>query len=136
MAIDINSFAQGAVAERLDAEFDKVLKNMADPNTDPKAKRTITITLSITGDTKREIWDCSVKATSKLAPAHEVGSRIIVGRDREGNIVGQELVSGVKGQMFIDTEGDISNDVGEKIEDAAPQETTSGVVDFRQQKTN
>ncbi len=36
-------------------------------------------------------------------------------RDENGQIVGQELASGVKGQYYIDLEGDVANDVGEKV---------------------
>ncbi|EJR24606.1 hypothetical protein [Bacillus cereus] len=135
MTIDLNSFADGAVAERFDAEFERVLENMSDPNTDPKKPRTITLTLSITGDKKREVWDCQVQAKSKLAPTIEVGSKILMGRDNSGQIVGQELASGVKGQYYIDTEGDVANDIGEKVK---PEEasTENGVVDFRKTKTN
>ncbi|WP_426952816.1 replication terminator protein [Bacillus mycoides] len=135
MTIDLNSFADGAVAERFDAEFERVLENMSDPNTDPKKPRTITLTLSITGDKKREVWDCQVQAKSKLAPTIEVGSKILMGRDHSGQIVGQELSSGVKGQYYIDTEGDVANDVGEKVE-TEEVSTENAVVDFRKQKTN
>ncbi|MEB4819662.1 replication terminator protein [Bacillus thuringiensis] len=113
--IDLNSFANGAVAERFDEEFERVLENMSDLNTDPKKPRTITLTLTITGDKKREVWDCQVQAKSKLAPTIEVGSKILMERDENGQIVGQELASGVKGQYYIDLEGDVANDVGEKV---------------------
>nr|WP_240522302.1 replication terminator protein [Bacillus thuringiensis] len=113
--IDLNSFANGAVAERFDEEFERVLENMSDLNTDPKKPRTITLTLTITGDKKREVWDCQVQAKSKLAPTIEVGSKILMERDENGQIVGQELASGVKGQYYIDFEGDVANDVGEKV---------------------
>ncbi|MEC5241172.1 replication terminator protein [Bacillus mycoides] len=135
MTIDLNSFADGAVAERFDAEFERVLENMSDPNTDPKKPRTITLTLSITGDKKREVWDCQVQAKSKLAPTIEVGSKILMGRDHSGQIVGQELSSGVKGQYYIDTEGDVANDIGEKVK-TEEASTENGVVDFRKTKTN
>ncbi|AFQ19890.1 MULTISPECIES: hypothetical protein [Bacillus cereus group] len=115
MPIDLNSFANGAVAERFDEEFERVLENMSDLNTDPKKPRTITLTLTITGDKKREVWDCQVQAKSKLAPTIEVGSKILMERDENGQIVGQELASGVKGQYYIDLEGDVANDVGEKV---------------------
>ncbi|MDA2559877.1 replication terminator protein [Bacillus cereus] len=135
MAIDLNSFADGAVAERFDAEFERVLENMADPNTDPKKPRTITLTLSITGDKKREVWDCQVQAKSKLAPTIEVGSKILMGRDHDGQVVGQELASGIKGQYYMDMEGDVANDVGEKVK-TEELPTENGVVDFRKTKTN
>lgn len=140
MNIDLNSLAEGAVAEKLDAEFRKVLKNMVDPNTDPTKARSITVTLTFKGNKKRELWDCSVKAVSKLAPSKDVDSTFIVGRGENGVVIGRELSSGVPGQMYIDREGDVATDVGEKVaaeeQLTPPVPTERAVVDFRKQKTN
>jgi len=97
--IDLNSFANGALAEQFNSEFQKVMENMSDINTDPKKVRKIVLTLSITGNDKRDVCACKVQTKSTLVPADEVESR-------------KELLSGVKGQMFISAEGEILNDVG------------------------
>ncbi|PGO44761.1 replication terminator protein [Bacillus thuringiensis] len=141
MNIDLNSLAEGAVAEKLDVEFQKLLKNMVDPNTDPTKSRSITLTLTFKGNKKRELWDCAVKAVSKLAPSKDVDSTFIVARGENGVVVGRELSSGVPGQMYIDREGDVATDIGEKIPVEEQQTTNSTptekhVVDFRKQKTN
>ncbi|PFC85140.1 replication terminator protein [Bacillus anthracis] len=140
MNIDLNSLADGAVAEKVDAEFQRVLKNMADPNTDPTKARSITITLTFKGNKKREIWDCTSKVSSKLVAVKEVESTFIIGRDHEGGVVGRELSSGVPGQMYIDREGDVATDIGEKVtveeQSATTAPTERAVVDFRKQKTN
>jgi len=138
--IDLNNLAEGALAEKVDAEFRKVLENMRDPNTDPTKARSITITLSFKGTKKRELWENTVKVTSKLVPAKEVETTFIVGRAEGGGIIGCELSSGVPGQMYIDRDGDVATDVGEKVvAEEQPTETApveKSVVDFRKQKTN
>lgn len=141
MNIDLNSLAEGAVAEKLDAEFQNVLKNMVDPNTDPTKARSITLTLTFKGNKNRELWECAVKAVSKLAPSKDVDSTFIVGRGENGAVIGRELSSGVPGQMYIDREGDVATDVGEKVtagegQPTTPAPTERAVVDFRKQKTN
>ncbi|MFY0127900.1 MULTISPECIES: replication terminator protein [Bacillus cereus group] len=140
MAIDLNTFAEGALAERFDTEFQRVLENIADPNTDPTKKRKITLTLTLSGTKKREVLDCIVQAKSTLAPTEEIGTKILMGQDATGEIVGQELSSGIKGQMFIDRDGDIANDIGEKIVSEEtqnkPKTLEPSVVDFRKQQTN
>ncbi|MGI2748396.1 replication terminator protein [Bacillus cytotoxicus] len=138
MNIDLNSLADGAVAEKVDAEFQRVLKNMADPNTDPTKARSITLTLTFKGNKNREIWDCTAKVSSKLVAAKEVESTFIVGRDNAGDIVGRELNSGVKGQMYIDGDGDVATDVGEKVltEEKTKEIEPAQIVDWRKQKTN
>lgn len=138
--LDLNSLADGALAEKVDLEFERVLKNMKDPNTDPTKARSITITISFKGNKKRELWESTAKVTSKLVPAKEVESTFIVGRAENGEVIGRELSSGVPGQMYIDGDGDVATDVGEKVvADKDAPETVPverSVVDFRKQKTN
>ena len=47
--IDLNTFADGALAERFHQEFERVMENMADLNTIRKARK-IVLTLSFAGD--------------------------------------------------------------------------------------
>ncbi|OUA60387.1 replication terminator protein [Bacillus thuringiensis] len=123
--IDLNSFADGALFERVNIELKKVLENIADPNTDPKKVRKINITIAVAGDQQRDVLNCKVQAKTTLVPATEVESKIVMDYDNDGNLVGQELVSGVIGQTFYDPgEEVIKNDVGDKV------------VDLRQQSTN
>ncbi|HHX9918349.1 TPA: replication terminator protein [Bacillus cereus] len=114
--IDLNSFANGALAEQFNSEFQKVMENMSDINTDPKKARKIVITLSITGNDKRDVCACKVQTKSTLVPADEVESKILINHDASGNVIGQELLSGVKGQMFISTEGEVLDHVGERVQ--------------------
>ncbi|MDM5430282.1 replication terminator protein [Bacillus mycoides] len=139
--LDLNNLADGALAEKVDLEFERVLKNMKDPNTDPTKARSITITISFKGNKKRELWESTTKVTSKLVPAKEVETTFIIGRAENGEVIGRELSSGVPGQMYIDKEGDLATDVGEKVaEEREPTENTvpveRSVVDFRKQQTN
>lgn len=113
--IDLNEFAEGALAAKVNTELEKVLENIADPNTDPKKNRTITISIKIHGDEKRDVLNTSVSTKSSLVPMKEVETKLMMGADKKGNIVGKELRSGVKGQMFLDPEGDVAQDDGEKV---------------------
>lgn len=114
--IDLTNFADGAVAERFDQALQQVLENIADPNTDPKKARKITVTLTVKADEKRDIANVSIQTKTALTPAKEVETRIVVGMDGGGKVVGAELKSGSKGQMFIDSEGDVAEDTGKKVE--------------------
>jgi len=113
--INLSEFADGAVAERVNIELQKALENLADPNTDPKKARTITIKITMKGDDKRDLANVTVTANTKLAPAKDIETRIVLDRDGRGKVVGQELKSGAKGQTFVDDDGDVSSDTGEKI---------------------
>lgn len=53
----------------------------------------------------------------------EVETKMMMGTDDNGNIIGKELRSGVKGQMFFDNDGDIAQDTGEKVVSFRDQQT-------------
>ncbi|WP_366160604.1 replication terminator protein [Bacillus infantis] len=113
--VDLNTFAGGSVQERVNLELQKVLANIADPNTDPKKVRKVTLTLSLAGDDQRNLAAVKVQAKTTLAPAKEIEAKIIMDLDSKGKVTGAELKSGVKGQTYIDHEGEIADDRGEKI---------------------
>jgi hypothetical protein len=121
--IDLNEFAEGALAAKVNAELEKVLENIADPNTDPKKNRTITVSIKIHGDEKRDVLNTTVSTKVSLQPMKEVETKMMMGTDDNGNIIGKELRSGVKGQMFFDNDGDIAQDTGEKVVSFRDQQT-------------
>lgn len=119
--VDLNKFADGALAARFNEELQKVLENIADPNTEPHKNRTLTVQVKLYGDDSRDVVSASVIAKSKLLPAKEADTKILMGADERGNIIGQELKSGIKDQLFIDPDGDVATDVGEKVIDFKEQ---------------
>ncbi|MED3102303.1 replication terminator protein, partial [Bacillus thuringiensis] len=132
----------GALAERFHQEFERVMENMADLNTDPKKARKIVLTLSFAGDKKRDVWNCQVQATSKLAPTEAVESKILLDMDQNGNLVGQELASGIQGQFYMDLQGDVKTDIGQPVEEVEEKEQNQAaekqtvVIDYLKTKSN
>lgn len=132
--IDINilQLAQGAVQEKLDREFEKVFENIQDPNVNAKAKRTITLKIDLVPDDVRQVVKTNVTATSKLAPTDPVTTTILTGKDLTTNkIEARELQSGVPGQTYIDEQGDVRTDTGEKVEDI---EKKSKIIDLQEKR--
>lgn len=113
--IDLNSFAGGALSERLNTDLQKVLENIADPNTDGKKKRKLTLTITFNADESRDVVMTNVISKLTLAPAHAIEAKLLMDLDGRGKVTGAELKSGVKGQTFIDEQGDVSDDQGNKI---------------------
>jgi uncharacterized protein YuzE len=114
--IDLSSFADGAVAERFNLELSKVLENIADPNTDAKKVRKVTLTVSLKADDKRDIASVGIVAKSTLAPAKDIETKIVMDYDGKGNVIGAELKSGKKGQTYYDSEtGEVKDDKGENV---------------------
>lgn len=113
--IKLESLADGSISERFKQELAKVLANIADPNTTAKTVRKITISLSIKPNDNRETAEVSIQAASTLAPAKEVMTTFIMDRDNEGKAVAAELKSSMQGQTFMDDDGDLAEDTGNKI---------------------
>ena len=68
----IMEFNGGAILERIDLELDKVLKNIADLNTDPVKPRKIKIELSVQADFERKNPSITVKVSSALQPTNPI----------------------------------------------------------------
>ncbi len=113
--IRLEELAGGAVAERFGIELQKVLANIADPNTDASKKRSIAVTLSLQGDDNRDVILVDISTKVTLAPAKSVGTKFTIGKDRDGKVVGAELVSGAKNQFMMDNDGELADDRGQKV---------------------
>jgi|SRR5699024_6350025 len=129
--VNLNEFAEGALAARFNEELQKVLDNIADPNTDPAKARTLTVTVKVYGDERRDVVNTGVTVKSKLLPAKEADTKMMMGVDDNGNIIGKELKSGIKNQMFIDGDGDVAQDDGTKVKS---ETDPNRVISFREQK--
>ncbi len=66
-SMSLATLARGAAVERFDDELAKVLENIADPNTAPKAARSITLKVVIQPDEDRKELGIAISATSKVA---------------------------------------------------------------------
>ncbi len=61
MGLNLAEMAEGAFLERFHIELEKALENIADPNTDPKKARKITLTATLKADEKRDIINFEVQ---------------------------------------------------------------------------
>ncbi len=84
--VQLETLAKGAIMEKFELEFAKVLGNIIDPNTKPTAARTITIKLKITPFDDRQGARYVASVSSSLAPHDDVGGTMLIGSS--GGIVG------------------------------------------------
>ena len=61
--------------------------------------------------------------------------------DQNGNLVGQELASGIQGQFYMDLQGDVKTDVGQPVEEVEKEqnqavEKQTVVIDYMKSKSN
>lgn len=94
--------AKGAIQERVDYEVSKVIDNILDVNTDPTAKRKVTLTVELKPDEERQVVKITATAKSTLAPTVPVGTSLVITADGNGEMVLAETVPQVPGQMSMD----------------------------------
>lgn len=112
--LNLAEMAEGAFMERANQELKRAIENIADPNTDPKKARRVTLSITLKGDEKRDVVDFEVQSKFSPISARPIVTKVIIDRDRDGSVVGAELKSGQKGQMYFDQEG-IKDDKGSKV---------------------
>jgi hypothetical protein len=103
--LQIGELAKGAVNERVAVEIDKVLENIADPNTLPTKVRKVTVTLVFKPDKQREMIDVAIEAKSSVCPYDALSTKICLGKDSNGKVIAEEYSKGqMPGQSKIDVE--------------------------------
>ena len=136
IGLDLSHIAEGGLQEKLDNELEKVFDNILDLNTDAKAKRKITITLTMSSNEERTVVDTVMDVKAKLAPQNAVATTILVGRDFDtGHVHANELKSTVPGQMYFDENGEILTDIGQPVAEIEQQQATKpDIIDFNKKK--
>ena len=88
--LSLKNLGNGAAIEKFDHELAKVIGNIIDPNTDPKATREIILKVKLTPDDYRANCVTSVEASCKLAKDIPYLTAIGVGVDPGGVVRAQE----------------------------------------------
>jgi len=87
--VTLDTIGGGALSELFEAELARILANIADPNTDTGAKRTITLTVSFKPNRDRDVADVQLKYSSKLAGIMTVDTQLFMGRHK-GKLIAVE----------------------------------------------
>lgn len=77
--VALETLGFGAAAEMFQAELEKVVFNIADPNTKPELKRNITLKLVVKPTKDRSMCAVEIHCDSKLAPVLPFESTMFVG---------------------------------------------------------
>ncbi|MGX7104102.1 hypothetical protein [Globicatella sanguinis] len=130
---DLQTLAEGEVAGRIQNELSKIANNILDLNTEADKSRKLIIEIDFKPNEKRDALATKVLIKSKLEPQVKTETTMLIGRDiNTGMVAMNELVSGVRGQMFFDPEDNVlKTDAGEVV-DEIENET---IVDFNKRKS-
>ncbi len=140
MEISFQDVAGGALQEKANQAFTKVMQNMQDPNTPWKNKRKINICLSFEQNEDRTDCTCNIAVDTRLAPVKPVNTKFCIGNDlATGKVFAREYGPGIKGQMsFEDVEqGMAEHTVGGDGRNADVETEGTGeetIIDFRAER--
>jgi hypothetical protein len=87
--VTLSNVGDGAALELFQAAFGRVLENVADPNTDWKAKRKVTLEITVTPNEDRNASEIGIKCNTKLAGLKGVETYVHLGR-HAGQLVAVE----------------------------------------------
>lgn len=93
----ILEMARGGVLERVDYEMVKVIDNIFDANTNPTAKRKLTLTIELKPDSDRQSVTVDYTVKSTLAPTNPV--RTMLYAASENTVI--EMTPQIPGQTDI-----------------------------------
>lgn len=119
--IDLKEMVGGALNEKFQHSFKRVMENMQDVNTPYKDKREINIKMVFVQNEARDNIMAKIEVKEKLAAQAAMTTQFDVGKDlRTGEIFAEEYGKQLKGQMSMDQE-----------EEAVVNVETGEIVDFR-----
>lgn len=99
--INLQTVADGALAEKLNEGIKQVLENILDPNTEYKTKRKLNLEMTFETNESRELSQVDFLVKTKLAPQKAVATTFLIGTDGKGGILASEYKNQVPGQSVM-----------------------------------
>lgn len=101
--INIEQFSNGELTQRINREMEAVARNIADPNTEAKTARKITVTITMKPNEQRDFITTSITTKSTLAPTLGAVTALAVGKNlKTGEIEVGEIGNQIPGQMSME----------------------------------
>ena len=125
--IELQDLVGGALQEKFQKAFSKVIENLQDVNTSYKIKRGITIKLTFDQNEAIDDVSVSVDVSEKLAPQAQMKTSFYIGKDlKTGDVYAEEYGKQIRGQMSL--EDYETKDEVQEIDDNKVNTTTGEVV--------
>ena len=100
--INIEQFSNGELTQQINREMEAVARNIADPNTEAKTTRKITVTIALKPNEQRDFITTSITTKSTLAPTLGAVTALAVGKNlKTGEIEVGEIGNQIPGQMSM-----------------------------------
>ena len=100
--INIEQFSNGELTQQINREMEAVARNIADPNTEAKTARKITVTITLKPNEQRDFITTSITTKSTLAPTLGTVTALGIRKDlKTGEVEVGEIGNQIPGQMSI-----------------------------------
>lgn len=100
--INIEQLSNGELTQQINREMEAVARNIADPNTEAKTTRKITVTITLKPNEQRDFITTSITTKSTLAPTLGAVTALAVGKNlKTGEIEVGEIGNQIPGQMSM-----------------------------------
>ena len=100
--INIEQFSNGELTQQINREMEAVARNIADPNTEAKTARKITVTITLKPNEPRDFITTSITTKSTLAPTLGAVTALGIRKDlKTGEVEVGEIGNQIPGQMSI-----------------------------------
>ena len=129
--VSLEQIMGGGLQEQFGKSFDRVIENLADPNTSFKEARKITIELKFTQNEVRDDVSCAVSVKEKLAAQAPMQTAFVVGKNlKTGEMYAEEYGrhNHLKGQTSFD-DLNVDPETGEVLEETPKK--NENVIDLR-----
>lgn len=136
--VELKDLVGGALQEKFEKSFSKVIENLLDINTSYKVKRGITIKLDFIQNEARDDVQVTVDVVEKLAPQAGMKTSFSVGKNlKTGEVYAQEYGKQIKGQMSFDDLPQTEVVDGKEVDTSTGEilEGNDKVLDFRKAAT-
>ena len=101
--INIEKFSNGELTQQINREMEAVARNIADPNTEAKTARKITVTITLKPNEQRDFITTSITTKSTLAPTLGAVTALGIRKDlKSGEIEVGEIGNQIPGQMSME----------------------------------
>ena len=122
----LDELCRGVLTEIVNMDLEKIVENILDPNTSETKKRKLTINISFSPNSGRDLVDVDITTKTILAPVEGVNTKIVIGKDlKTGKVAMEEWNKQIPGQMVLQG---VDTETGEILE---PVETENKVLDLR-----
>lgn len=128
--INIEQFSNGELTQQINREMEAVARNIADPNTEAKTARKITVTITLKPNEQRDFITTSITTKSTLAPTLGAVTALGIRKDlKTGEVEVGEIGNQIPGQMSI-TDVEVQQPAGpvQEIDGKAVNTETGEIV--------